>query len=187
MAGCRQAAIIIRYSNGYVMNKKAGITLIEGMLYCAVLSWMASFFAILIFHYMRDLKGLTVRCSRMADVHLAFDTITRDISLAAPERVTWVMMDKDALLFKTTTDYVGWFCQDNTLVRYAGSYNTHTNSWGDHGKSLVLDAIQAINFTPVYDSNHPNVTAIRVYLKVSTQTQSLELEGIAYLLNGSTV
>jgi hypothetical protein len=169
-----------------VHSKSAGMTIIESMIYCAILMWMSTLLAVLAYQYISSMKGLAVRCTAMTDIHLALDSIIKDVSQAVPEKNNWSIAD-NKIIFSAAGQHIGWFQQADKLLRFAGTYNKETGTWSDHGNSLAVGTITGVSFAPVYDPSSEKVTAIHVEITTQIAPNTFTVKGIAYLLNGRVV
>jgi len=163
-------------------TKSAGLTLVECMIYCAALAWMATLVGCLLFNYVTSLNGLTERCKATADLHCAYDAIARDVARASCQKASWYVMQNDQIIFQMGPVTVGWLMQDNKLMRFEGGYDQVRHSWRTYGRSLALDKVTQVVFRPYLVGN--NVTSVTVSLIAVCGKCHMTVEGIAYVYNG---
>lgn len=137
------------------MKHKKGFLLIECCVYLAIC-------AILTVTIMRWIAqtvseaGRSVQSTDRALTNvLVHDVLTRDLQSAPNNRVAWVEVKPDHIVWKITeNNAIGWYViNGGQLVRKEGVYNTAVQQWGKHHTSTVTYGVTSFVIEMEIDGN----------------------------------
>lgn len=168
-------------------NQKEGMTLIECMIYCALLAWMGMLVAQLGHRYVRLTQSLGNQSKLMADVCVAGDLLARDVASALPQGDNWKLVKLNSLIFNVNNKQVGWTVVNNQLVRFVGAYDAANDKWRSYSRSLTLDWVENVLFTIKKSPSDNVVNRVTLELSAKAGHQNCLFKRRFFLRNGVTL
>jgi len=132
------------------MKNQNGFTLIEWMIYFALISFVLTG----IFHFVATTQKQLIRLSRKSSIVSqlcgAQDGIAHDIAVAPVDPQIWTTLSREHISWKKGEEHISWFLEKGTLYRSRQQFDKKTQSWKKKRKAVVVRDLESVQFIPNY-------------------------------------
>jgi len=142
-----------------VKKWSVGFSLIECLIYCAILALMS----LLVFAYFsrqnNALRTFVASGQRSMDCFIACQLLAADIIQAEPKQMWWHQTN-DEYIFKTSQESVAWRLHEHNVYRAKGEYDFARHAWEHKSTALVARHVAALSIQT--QKNNAMVTAVTI-------------------------
>ncbi len=80
------------------------------------------------------------------NAYMAHDIFMRDARMAPAREYAWKKITPTGLIWHVKDHDIGWFFENNMLIRITGQYNKQRQTWRKKTRSLVAQHIASVTF-----------------------------------------
>ncbi len=139
-----------------MINKNAGFSLIECLIYCAI----ACFLSMMAFTFFNRTFTSAMTFSRnqqeIVSAWSAQHLLRKDLQAALGSSLVW--NESAGLVCKISQECVGWQMRNGMLYRIKGDYNFSTREWVKRSSALIAQKVT--QFDVVIPNNPQNIEAV---------------------------
>ncbi len=154
------------------IQNRAGMTLVEVLVYLGMLS-MISLASMTLVHWYHRFLGPTMGATvLMLETHLAQDVFARDVRRAPARPHLWQVREPQMLVWSLGEIDIGWEYKRKKLYRMAGRYHADRNKWSNVSRSKILGKCEKVHFA-VHEFSSTGILR-GVTAEIATSKQSVE-------------
>ena len=157
-----------------------GTSLVEILVYIACTVLTCSLAGQLAYTVSKNGRERSRHADAWIQIALALHQILDDIKLTSSDPLIWKKRDASNFIFSRSGIDCGWCIERGRLVRITGIYNSLLQSWSKRATSVILDAVELLEFDYRYSSQAPfALIGIRTHLAMKNGTKIISLDGFA--------
>lgn len=127
-----------------MIHAKSGFTLIECLIYCALLGMLSIVVAQFFIGNYKQVKAYTKNSEQLIMINAAYDLLRSDVQLASILIRDWQVIEK-GFICRSHNQCIGWQCKEDRLYRVTGIFDFNLHQWQDPTSALMAIGIQEFN------------------------------------------
>jgi type II secretory pathway pseudopilin PulG len=152
-------------------KRRPGFTLIEFLVYVALLSWLSYMASHLMISFVAAVRDGARLATAQAQALLAFDLLVRDLRSAPATIHAWKKITADTgcseLIWASEQGGdIGWAVEKGKLMRTTGNYRSQDKQWHSRRRVVATESIQKFCVSLQKENDH--VVAVSCTVEIDT-------------------
>lgn len=139
--------IKIKFHSSFNRQAQKGISIIECLVYCALLTLLATVSFNWIFKTHTIIKEQNSKNNQTIGLGAVSDFIIRELRAAPSLKTSWKKIESHEIIWTQGDFDIGWTYEKGQLIRYQGKYSQDLDQWSEKSKSIISSAIKKLDIS----------------------------------------